>query len=98
MANEAVAARTAATFLGRCADMDVDCIVTTSPLCHTALDIYQARAGRAVGRTFDIPVLHVEQLLALGLGAAPKDVGLDRHMVSTARLADRLDERRLLPA
>jgi succinate dehydrogenase / fumarate reductase cytochrome b subunit len=51
-----------------------------------------------VGRTFDIPVLHVEQLLALGLGAAPKDVGLDRHMVSTARLADRLDERRLLPA
>lgn len=98
MVNEAVAARTAARFLGRCADAGVDCIVTTSPLCHTALDIYQANAGRAAGRTFEIPVLHVEQLLALGLGASAKDVGLDRHMVSTAPLAQRLDGRQLQPA
>lgn len=97
MVNEAVAARTAARFLGRCADAGVDCIVTTSPLCHTALDIYQGSASRAAGRSFAIPVLHIEQLLALALGASPKEVGLDRHMVSTAPLTHRLSECQLQP-
>jgi succinate dehydrogenase / fumarate reductase cytochrome b subunit len=92
MVNEAVAARTSAKFLARSADAQVDCIVTTSPLCHTALDIYQSRAEQSAGRSFDIPVLHVEQLLALALGASPRAVGLDQHMVSTDRLVRRMAE------
>ena len=92
MVNEAVAARTSAKFLARCAEESVDCIVTTSPLCHTALDIYQSKAERSAGRSFDIPVLHVEQLLALALGASPQAVGLNRHMVSTDGLMRRMAE------
>lgn len=93
MVNEEVSARTAGKFLTRCADMNVDCVVTTSPLCHTALDIYQGKAERLTGRRIGIPVLHVEQLIALGLGASPPDVGLDRHMVSTSGVMRKLAAR-----
>ncbi|HZP87902.1 MAG TPA: CoB--CoM heterodisulfide reductase iron-sulfur subunit B family protein [Burkholderiales bacterium] len=84
MTNEELSARTSAKFLARCVEMKADCIVTTSPLCHTALDIYQRKAESVAGRRFGIPVLHLPQLLALAFGAQPRAVGLDRHMVSTA--------------
>ena len=87
MVNEELAARTAGRFLSRCTEMGVDCVVTTSPLCHTALDIYQRKAEKVTGAPIGIPVLHVEQLVALALGASRKDVGLDRHMVSTRSLS-----------
>lgn len=83
MTNEALAARTSAKFLARCAEMQADCIVTTSPLCHTALDIFQKKAEGVAGRRFGLPVLHLEQLLALAFGAHPDVIGLGRHMVST---------------
>lgn len=84
LTNDVLAARVSSRFLARCADMGADCIVTTSPLCHTALDIYQRKAERAAGRRFGIPVLHLPQLLALAFGADARAVGLDRHLVSTA--------------
>lgn len=93
MVNEELAARASGKFLTRCADMKVDCVVTTSPLCHTALDIYQGKAESVTGRRIGIPVLHLEQLLALSLGASPSAVGLDRHMVSTRGLMHKLSER-----
>ena len=86
MVNEALSARASGKFLARCAQMQADCVVTTSPLCHTSLDIYQRKAESIAGQRFAIPVLHVEQLLALALGASPADVGLDRHMVSTGKI------------
>ena len=90
MTNEALSARVAGKFLARGVEMKADCIVTTSPLCHTALDIYQHKAESVAGRRFDIPVLHVEQLLALAFGAESKAIGLERHMVSTSSIMRRL--------
>lgn len=94
LVNEELSARTSGKFLTRCADMNVDCVVTTSPLCHTALDIYQSKAEKMSGRRIDIPVLHVEQLLALAFGASPTQAGLDRHMVSTDGLMRKLAGRK----
>ena len=93
MVNEALSARASGKFLTRCVDMNVDCVVTTSPLCHTALDIYQFKAESVTAKRIDIPVLHVEQLLALSLGASPSSVGLGRHMVSTDGLVRKLEAR-----
>ena len=90
MVNEQLAAHAAGKFLARCIDAQVDCVVTSSPLCHTALDIYQKSAEQAAGRTINLPVLHVEQLLALSFGIASKELGLDRHMVPTKSLLKRL--------
>ncbi len=86
MVNEELAARAAGKFLRKCVEAEVDCIVTTSPLCHTALDIYQKKAQASIGTAIGIPVLHVEQLLALSFGCSPSAVGLERHMVSTDSL------------
>jgi len=87
MTNETLAARASAKFLARCVEMQADCIVTTSPLCHTALDIFQKKAEAVAGRPFRVPVLHLEQLLALAFGAQPDVIGLGRHMVSTVSVA-----------
>jgi succinate dehydrogenase / fumarate reductase cytochrome b subunit len=95
MVNPDLAARTAGKFLTRCADMEVDCVVTTSPLCHTALDIYQKKVESATGRPLGIPVLHVEQLLALSFGCSPAEAGLQRHMVSVDGLLEKLPATRL---
>ncbi len=90
MVEEDLAARAAGKFLARCADEKVDCVVTSSPLCHTALDIYQNAAERVASRTLGVPILHVEQLLALSFGIPANELGLDRHMISTAPLLARL--------
>ena len=68
----------------------VDCVVTSSPLCHTALDIYQKSAEQAAGRAINLPILHFEQLLALSFGIQSKELGLGRHMVPTKSLLARL--------
>ena len=90
MVNEELATRAAGRFLKKCAEAKVDCIVTTSPLCHAALDIYRRKAQTVGGRPIAIPVLHVEQLLALSFGCSPSSVGLERHMVSTDSLVKRI--------
>lgn len=89
MVNEELAARAAGKFLTRCKDAEVDCVVTSSPLCHAALDIYQKSAEAASGRNIRIPILHVEQILALSMGIGPKHLGLERHIVSAERLVER---------
>jgi succinate dehydrogenase / fumarate reductase cytochrome b subunit len=90
MVKEELAARAAGKFLGRCVDARVDCVVTSSPLCHTALDIYQKAAEQAQGRVINLPVLHIEQLIALSFGIPSNELGLDRHMVPTKPLLTRV--------
>lgn len=83
MVNEELAARAGRVFVQKCIEAGADCIVTTSPLCHAALEVCQSEAKGAAAAAKQIPVLHVEQLLALSFGATSGDIGLDRHMVST---------------
>ncbi|MCC6887024.1 MAG: CoB--CoM heterodisulfide reductase iron-sulfur subunit B family protein [Hyphomicrobiales bacterium] len=90
MVNEELAARAAGRFLSRCLDARADCVVTSSPLCHTALDIYQKSAEQAQGRAIRLPVLHIEQLIALSFGIPSNELGLDRHMVPTKPLLARV--------
>lgn len=90
MVNEELAARAAGKFLKKCVEARVDCVATTSPLCHAALDLFQRKAQASIGTTTGIPVLHVEQLLALSFGGSPSVVGLGRHMVSTDGLVQKL--------
>jgi len=63
-----------------------DAVTLACPMCHTALDLYQSKAERAVGRDFDLPVLYFTQLLGLALGIEASRLGFQRHIVSPARL------------
>ncbi len=74
--------------LGDAKDADADCLVTPCPLCHLNLDLQQPLAAKAVGRTLDMPVLHLPQLVGLALGLSPKELGLQRHVVKPTAVVD----------
>jgi succinate dehydrogenase / fumarate reductase cytochrome b subunit len=63
-----------------------NCIVTPCPLCQLQLDMYQPEGKAAVGTNKDIPVLHMSQLIGLALGLSQQELGMKRHIVSTAAL------------
>jgi succinate dehydrogenase / fumarate reductase, cytochrome b subunit len=68
-----------------------DCIVTPCPLCHLNLDSRQPEVERVIQQKLGLPVLHLPQLVALALGISPKELGLDRHIVSTRPVLDKLN-------
>ncbi|GET42593.1 CoB--CoM heterodisulfide reductase iron-sulfur subunit B family protein [Microseira wollei] len=67
-----------------------DCIVTPCPLCHLNLDSRQPEVEKVIERKLGLPVLHLPQLVALALGIAPKKLGLEKHIVSTRPVLEKL--------
>lgn len=67
-----------------------DCMVTPCPLCHLNLDSRQPEVEQVIGERLGLPVLHLPQLVGLAVGIAPKELGLDRHIVSTRPVLDKL--------
>lgn len=67
-----------------------DCLVTPCPLCHLNLDSRQPEVEKVIGQKLGLPVLHLPQLIALSLGIAPKKLGLDKHIVSTRPVLEKL--------
>jgi len=74
----------------RLVDVDnagVDGIVTVCSLCHLQHDMGQRSIKRKFGMDdLELPVIHFPQLLALGFGYSPKELGLDLHTVKTDKL------------
>jgi succinate dehydrogenase / fumarate reductase cytochrome b subunit len=70
--------------------LGADCLVTPCPLCHLNLDSRQPEVERVTGQKLGLPVLHLPQLVALALGISPKELGLDRHVVSTQPILQKL--------
>jgi succinate dehydrogenase / fumarate reductase, cytochrome b subunit len=67
-----------------------DCLVTPCPLCHLNLDSRQPEVEKAYKRSLGLPVLHLSQLVGLGLGITPEKLGLERHIVSTKAVLHKL--------
>ena len=68
-----------------------DCMVTPCPLCHLELDGKQADVERHKGQDIDMPILHLPQLVGLALGFSPKEMGLHKHLVSTAEIVKKVE-------
>lgn len=67
-----------------------DCLVTPCPLCHLNLDSRQPEVEKVIGQKLGLPVLHLPQLVALAVGIEPEKLGLDRHVVSTKSVLEKL--------
>ncbi len=67
-----------------------DVVTLACPMCHTALDAYQGKAERAVGRSLNLPVLYFTQLIGLAMGLDASQLGFERHMVSPREQLARL--------
>jgi succinate dehydrogenase cytochrome b subunit len=81
--NRTTSLRQAGRHLADAIDADADCLVTPCPLCHLNLDMQQPAAEGFVERDLGIPVLHLPQIVGLALGLEPKDLGMNKHVVST---------------
>ncbi len=57
------------------------CIVTICPLCQMNLDVYQSKVNRLFGTKYRIPVIYFTQLIGLGMGKKPEELGLNRLAV-----------------
>ncbi len=67
-----------------------DCMVTPCPLCHLNLDSRQPEVEKVIGHRLGLPVLHLPQLVGLALGLKPEQLGLERHVVSTKPVLQKL--------
>lgn len=61
-----------------------DCIAVSCPMCQINLDVRQQDINKVMGKSYSIPVLYITQLLGLCLGFTPKELGLEKLMVSPA--------------
>lgn len=57
-----------------------EAIAVACPLCHTNLDCRQSGASVRFGRSLDLPVYYITELVGLALGLKPFVLGLGRHM------------------
>jgi succinate dehydrogenase / fumarate reductase cytochrome b subunit len=71
-------------------DAGADCVVTPCPLCHLNLDLQQPDAAKFVERDLDIPVLHFPQVVGLALGLSPKELGMNKHVVPTKIVQEKI--------
>lgn len=73
-----------------------DCIVTPCPMCHFNLDAKQKDIESSFGIDIGLPVLYVTQLIGLAFGIPPKELGLNRNVVSPSRLLRKIQPTKLL--
>ena len=69
---------------------DADCIATLCPFCFVALDIGQIQIKSKFQETYDMPVLHYSELLALALGIAPEELALETHKVKVDKVLSKI--------
>ena len=67
-----------------------DFMVTPCPLCHTQLDAMQEEAEERIGTNIGMPILHLPQMIGLALGMNPKDLGLQKHVISTKEIVQKV--------
>ncbi len=86
LARQETALKESHVALSQARDADADCMVTPCPLCHLAMDAYQRKAEKANGEVYDMPVLHLPQLIGLALGIDTSVMLFKRHMVPVDRV------------
>ena len=67
-----------------------DCMVVTCPMCHLQLDAKQKAVESKYNIKIDLPVIYFTQLMGLAMGFTPKELGLDKHLVRTDRVIERI--------
>ena len=59
-----------------------NCIAVACPLCQQNLDLRQDQINSTMGSSIEIPVLYFTQIMGLAFGYSPKELGIDKVIVS----------------
>ena len=68
-----------------------DAMVTPCPLCHLSLDAWQQKLQKQTGRTFDMPILHLSQLVGVAAGFSDSELKFKRHVVTMKPVLEKLE-------
>ena len=72
------------------AEAGADAIVTPCPLCHLSLDAWQSKLKASTGRDFQMPILHLSQLIGVAAGVPEAELKFKRHVVSVEPVLEKL--------
>ncbi|VVB96107.1 CoB--CoM heterodisulfide reductase subunit B [uncultured archaeon] len=84
--NEELALGLAKDLLVMAKDSGADCMAVTCPMCHLQLDAKQKAVEAKFNIKIDMPIIYFTQLIGLAIDIPPKELGLDKHLVSTDKL------------
>jgi succinate dehydrogenase / fumarate reductase cytochrome b subunit len=68
-----------------------DAMVTPCPLCHLSLDAWQLKLHKTTGRDFQMPILHLSQLIGVAAGLEESELKFKRHVVSVQPVVAKLE-------
>jgi heterodisulfide reductase subunit B len=67
-----------------------DCMGLICPTCFSSFDIGQIMIARKKGKTFNIPVIYIFQLLGLAQGLSAEEVGLHKHRIKADKVLEKI--------
>ncbi len=67
-----------------------DIVIVACPLCHSNLDLRQRDIEKYLGIDLEIPVLYFTQLMGLAFGLSPRELGLEKHLISPDSVLKRI--------
>jgi heterodisulfide reductase subunit B2 len=68
-----------------------DCIAVSCPMCQVNLDLRQQDIHRQTGKDYQMPIVYITQLLGLGLGLSPKELGFEKLMVPASTVLEKVE-------
>ncbi len=66
-------------------------MVTPCPLCHLSLDAWQQKLEKATGRSYQLPILHLSQLIGVAAGLEDSALRFKRHVVPVTPVLEKLE-------
>ncbi|WP_024790422.1 CoB--CoM heterodisulfide reductase iron-sulfur subunit B family protein [Lebetimonas sp. JH292] len=79
--NTPVSEKLTSNILEDATNAGAEAIVTPCPLCHLNLDVKQRAIAKRENKDFNIPVLHLPEMLALAFGYSAEEIGLNHHVI-----------------
>jgi succinate dehydrogenase / fumarate reductase, cytochrome b subunit len=76
--------------LEQASEAGADAIVTPCPLCHLSLDAWQSKLKASTGKDFQMPILHLSQLIGVAAGLEDSELRFRRHVVSVKPVEEKL--------
>lgn len=67
-----------------------DCMGLICPTCFSSFDLGQLMIARKKGKTYNIPVIYIFQLLGLAQGLSAEEVGLHIHRVKADKVLEKI--------
>jgi len=67
-----------------------DCIAVSCPMCQVNLDLRQQDINKQTGKSYQIPIVYITQLLGLCLGFRPDELGFGKLMIPASTVLEKM--------